>query len=85
MVDEPWGEGTEGEVAQLVAADEHGTALVAEGIDDVLQHVLVAVEVVRVKLDGIASALGVTHGQVPAASDAQVSALGNELHNLLAC
>ena len=50
-----------------------------EGIDDALQGVGAAVEVVGVELHGKAAALGAAHGVVPATADAQVGAFGYEM------
>ena len=41
------------------------------------------IKVVRVQLDNELPAFGMVHGHVPAASDAQVVALGNEMHYAL--
>ena len=78
MVDDTGREGLQGEVAQAVAAYHHGTEFAAEGVDDALQGVGVAVEVVAVELYGIAPTLRVTDGEVPATADAEVAALGGD-------
>ena len=79
MVDDTGRGGLQGEVAQAVAAYHHGTALAAEGVDDALQGVGVAVEVITIELHGIASALAVAYGEVPASTDAQVVTFGHEV------
>ena len=76
VVDDAWRQGLQGEVAQAVATHDHGAALAAEGVDDALQRVWVAVEVVAIELYGIAPALLVTYGEVPAATNAKIATLG---------
>ena len=72
MVNEPWRQGVQVEVAHAVAAHHHGGMLTAEGIDDGLQRLGAGVEVVRIQLYGKASAVVVVDGHVPAAANAEV-------------
>ena len=69
VVDESWRQRVEVEVAHAVRTDDHGRLLLFEGIDDTLQCVWSAVEVVAVELYGEASAPSVADSHVPASAD----------------
>ena len=68
------------EVTRAVGADDHGYLLLIEGVDHALQGVGGGIEVVGVELHGKAPAALIVDGEVPAAADAQVGALWNEVH-----
>ena len=78
MVYDAWGQCLQVKVAQAVTAYYHGASLLTEGVNDALQCVLVAIEVITIKLYGIAATLVVTYGEIPAATDAQVVTLGGD-------
>ena len=81
MVDQARRQRFEVEVDHSVTANHHGRLLLAEGLDDAGERVRAAVKVVAVELHGVASAGSGAHGQVPAAADAQIGALGHEMHD----
>ena len=83
MVDESWGQGVEFEVAHAIGTDHHGCILLVEGLHHLLQGLGRGVEVVAVELYGKAPATVVVDGCIPASSDAQVSALGDDVDEAL--
>ena len=57
--------------------------LLVKFVDDTLQGLWRRVEVVRVQLHGKASAAVIAHSHVPAAADAQVGTLGNDVNEVV--
>ena len=81
MVDEARGQGLELEVAHAIGTNHHSAMLFIELVDDALQSVRSAVEVVAVQLHGKASATQVVESETPATTDAQVSAFWDDVDN----
>ena len=80
MTDKAWWYCLQIEVAQAVAAYHHGGPLLIEGVYQALQRLGRRIQVVTVQLYGEASAAFVVHGHVPAAANAQVGTLGDEVN-----
>ena len=83
MIDESWRQGVQLEVAHAIGADHHGCILFVESVYDLLQCLRRRVEVIGVELHGKASAAVVVDGLVPAAADAEVGALRDDVHEAL--
>ena len=83
MVYQSRGQRVQLEIAHPVGSDDHRCLLLVERVDDGLQRLGRRVEVVRVQLDGKASALLTIDSHIPASSDTQVTALGNEVYQRL--
>ena len=68
-------------VAYPVCSHQHGTLLGVELINNTLQRVLIAVEVIAVELHRETSAVGAVDSQVPATANSQVIAFGDEMQH----
>ena len=66
-------------VYHLIAAYDHGTFLFVKGCNDGTQYFRAVVEVVAIQLNGELAALGMVDGLIPAPSDSQFSAFGDEV------
>ena len=83
VVDKARWQGVKLEVAHAVGANHHRCILFVEGVDNLLEGFGRGIEVVGVELYGKASAAVVVDGLVPAASNAQVGALGDDVYEAL--
>ena len=83
MIDYAGRQGLKVEVAHAVTAYYHRVSALAEFVNNFLQCIGTAVEVVAVQLDCKASAALIIYGKVPAAAYAQVGALGYDMHQAL--
>ena len=81
VVDDARRKGVQGKVRHAVGADDHAAPLGVEGIDQGLERVLVAVQVVAVELDGKLPASRMEDAGVPATTDTQVVPLRDEMHD----
>ena len=81
VVYQPGRQGVEVKVHQAVGADDHGGLGLVELVNNPLQRVGAAVEVVAVQLHGKQAAVLRAHGEVPASADAQVVVLRDEVDN----
>ena len=79
--DESGGKGLKVEVDHAIGTDDHSGFSLTEGFNDAEEHVGGGVEVVGVELHGIAAAMGTADGEIPASSDAEVVAFGDEMDN----
>ena len=70
MLDDVRRQRVAGEVGHFIAADDHGAALGAEGVHELLDRAFVVVFVVGIELQGEAAALRVMERGVPVAADA---------------
>ena len=83
MVDDAWRQRVQFKVAHAVRTDDHRCILLIECFYHLLQCLWRGVEVVAVQLDGKSSAAVVIDGDIPAAADAQVCALRDDMHEPL--
>ena len=81
MVYESWGQGFELEVTHAIRADDHGSPLGIERIDNALQGLWRGIQVIRVELHGKPTAAWVMNGQIPAPADTQVVPFGNKMND----
>ena len=79
MVDEAWRQGVQMEVAHSVGTDDHRRTLCIEGVHHALQGLGRAVEVIAVKLHHKAPHHRMVYCRVPAAANAQVVALRDDV------
>ena len=70
------------EVHHLVAADDHGTLVFVERVDDALEYVVIDVQIIAIQLNGKSSAMFVHDGMCPASPDAQVGAGRDDVDDL---
>ena len=80
MVDDSRRQRVEVEVTHSVCPHHHCSPLFVERVDDALQRLRRRVEVIAVELHGEASAAVVDDSGVPASADAQVGAVGDDVH-----
>ena len=80
VVDEPWRQGFQLEIAHPVATYHHGGILFEEHVHHSLQCILTAIQVVAVQLYNKSSHPLVVYSHIPASSDAQVVALGYNMN-----
>ena len=72
------------EVTHAIRTDNHGSLLLVESIDDGLQRFGRRIQVVRIQLNGKASALRTINRHIPATANAEVGALRNDDVELVA-
>ena len=84
MVDQSGRQGVQFEVAHAIRTDDHGRLLFVESIDDGLQRFGRRIQVVRVQLNGKASALRTINRHIPATANAEVGTLRNDDVELVA-
>ncbi len=71
------------DVGQLVGAEDDAYLLLLEGVVEGLQRVLVEIDVVGVHLHDEAAAAWVVGAEVPAAANAEVAAVGDDVDDAL--
>ena len=69
-------------IDKSISTNDHRIIILAQSIHNFLQGLLRTVKVIRIKLDGITTTVRRINGFIPAAANAQITPLRNNLMNM---